>query len=157
MGNKNFSVSKLIKSPPQIVYSIIADYNVGHPEILPKPPFISLDVEKGGVGEGTEMVVKMEMFSKVLTYRAVVTEPEPGKTLIETTDTGFITTFSVNPENEGKSSFVTFTTETADSRSIIKKIEFFLISNLLKPVYTKELESLAETSLKKAHTVRMSK
>jgi hypothetical protein len=148
MATQKFSVSKLINSPPQIIYSIIADYNIGHPGILPKPPFVSLEVKKGGVGAGTEMIVKMKMFGKVQSYNAVVTEPEPGKTLVETTDTGYITTFSVESKNNGKSSLVTFSTELVLNSVLPRKIEFWVTSKLLQPVYKKELDNLAEASAK---------
>ena len=146
MSNQKFSVSKLINSPAKIVYSIIADYNNGHPRILPKPPFVSLEVEKGGIGSGTEMIVKMEMFGKVQTFRAVVTEPEPGRVLVETTDTGYITTFTIDPRDDNKNSYVTFTTELAINSGIMKRFEFWITSKLLKPVYKKELEILSEVA-----------
>jgi hypothetical protein len=149
MSTKIFSVSKIINSPTGIVYSIIADYNDAHPKILPNPPFVSLEVVKGGVGAGTEMIVGMEMFRKVQTFRAVVTEPEPGRTLVETTDTGYKTTFSVEPENDGKKSLVTFTTELVGNPGILKRLEFCLTSKLLRPVYKKELENLADASAKR--------
>ena len=131
MASNKFSVSKIINSSPDVVYSIIADYNNAHPKILPKPPFISLKVERGGIGAGTEMLVQIKMFGKVQTYRAVVTEPAPGKTLVETTDTGYITTFSVQSENNGNSCLVTFTTELAPYSGLMKKFEFWVISKLL--------------------------
>ena len=149
MSTKIFSVSKIISSPTGTVYSIIADYNDAHPKILPNPPFVSLEVVKGGVGAGTEMIVGMEMFRKVQTFRAVVTEPEPGRTLVETTDTGYRTTFSVEPENDGKKSLVTFTTELVGNPGILKRLEFWLTSKLLRPVYNKELENLADASAKR--------
>lgn len=149
MALQKFSVSKLISSPAHIVYSIIADYNDAHPKILPNPPFISLEVVKGGVGAGTEMIVGMEMFRKVQKFGAVVTEPNPGRTLVETTDTGYRTTFSVEPENDGKKSLVTFTTELVGNPGILKRLEFWLTSKLLRPVYKKELENLSDTSAKR--------
>jgi hypothetical protein len=152
MVTQKFSVSKLINSPPQIVYSIIADYNVGHPGILPKPPFVSLKVEKGGIGSGTEMLVEMKIFSKVQRFRAVVTEPEPGTTLVETTDTGYITSFSVESKNNGKSSLVTFTTELVLNSGLPRKIEFWVTSKLLQPVYKKELENLSKFATTHTYT-----
>ena len=148
MAVKKFSVSKKINSSPDVVYSIIADYNNAHPIILPKPPFISLKVEKGGIGAGTEMLVQMEMFGKVQSFRSVVTEPVPGKTLVETTDTGYITTFSVEPEDNGKNCLVTFTTELAHYSGLKKKFEFWLTSKLLQPVYKRELDILDSEAMK---------
>ena len=150
MSAKIFSVSKKINSSPDVVYSIIADYINAHPKILPKPPFISLKVERGGIGAGTEMLVQMKMFNKVQTFRTVVTEPVPGKTLVETTDTGYITTFSVEPENNGKSCLVTFSTELTNYPGLRKKFEFWVTSKLLQPVYKKELEILASEAEKQS-------
>jgi len=143
MATKKFSVSALIESAPKIVYSVIADYNIGHPTILPRPPFVSLKVEKGGIGAGTEMIVKMKMFGREQSFRAVVTELEPGRVLVETTDTGYITTFIVEPRDNGKNSYVTFTTELAENLGLGKRIEFWLTARLLTPVYKKELKKLA--------------
>lgn len=148
MKVKSFSVSLLIKSPPQIVYSIIADYHNLHPQILPKPPFVSLDVEQGGIGGGTVALVKMKIMGKLQSFRTIVTEPEPGRLLVETNDTGYITIFNVEPGNEGKYSYVTFTTQLAENSGLMKRLEFLLTKRLLIPVYKKELEKLGEISLR---------
>jgi len=151
MATQKFSVSKLIHSPAKVVYSIIADYNNGHPMILPKPPFVSLEVEKGGTGAGTEMIVKIEMFGKIQSYRAVVSEPDPGQVLVETANTGYITTFIVEQCDNGKNSYVTFTTKLTENLGLMKKIEFWFTSKLLRPVYKKELEKLAEVADSTGH------
>lgn len=142
MTNHKFSVSKLINSSPKILYSIIADYREAHPKILPRPPFVSLDVEKGGVGAGTVARVQMKVMGRIQTFRTEVSEPEPGQVLVETNDTGYITTFTVEPRNDGKNAFVTFTTEISNEFGLLKKIEFRLTKLLLIPVYRKELENL---------------
>ena len=149
MAKQKFSVSKLISSPPQVVYSIIADYHNAHPKILPKPPFVSLVVEKGGVGAGTVALVQMKVMGKIQTFHTVVSEPDPGRVLVETNDTGYITTFTFDPHNDGKNSFVTFTTEIPDDSSLIKKLEFRLSRILLVPVYERELENLAVEASKR--------
>jgi hypothetical protein len=141
-----FSVSALIESDPQIIYSIIADYNDGHQKILPKPPFVSLVVEAGGKGEGTIVLVQMKVLGKLQVFRTVVSEPEPGRVLVETNDTGYITTFTVEPRDDGKLSYVNFTTEISDDAGLLKKLEFRLSKLLLVPVYNKELEKLAEVA-----------
>lgn len=142
MSNYKFSVSKLINASPKIVYSIIADYRDAHPKILPKPPFVSLLVEHGGLGAGTVARVQMKVMGRTQTFRTEVSEPDPGRVLVETNDTGYITTFMVEPHNDGKNSFVTFTTEISNKSGLLKKIEFRLSKLLLIPVYQKELENL---------------
>ena len=144
MMDYKFSVSKLINSPPKIVYSIIADYRDAHPKILPKPPFVSLVVEQGGFGAGTVVRVQMKVMGKLQIFKTVVTEPEPGRVLVETNDTGYITTFTIEPRDDDKNSYVTFTTEISKDSGLMKKLEFRLSKILLIPVYEKELINLAK-------------
>jgi hypothetical protein len=152
MMNYRFSVSALIQSAPKNVYGIIADYKNGHPKILPNPPFVSLVVEKGGVGEGSVLKVQMKVAGKLQSFKTVVTEPEPGRVLVETNDTGYITTFTVEPHDNGKSSYVTFTTEIPSNSRLSKKIEFFFSKRILPAVYKKELQILAEVAAKESKT-----
>src|SRR5688500_9099663 len=95
MAAQQVSASALMHAPPQAVYAIIADYHHGHPQILPKPPFVSLAVEQGGTGAGTVIRVHMRVLGQLHMVRAVVTEPEPGRVLVETNDNGSVTTFTV--------------------------------------------------------------
>ncbi len=143
MSQYKFSVSSFIPAPPAVVYGIIADYKNGHPKILPKPPFVSLVVEKGGIGAGSILKVQMKVAGKLQTFQTVVTEPEPGRVLVETNDTGYITTFTVEPHDNEKNSYVTFTTEIPDDSKLSKKIEFFFSKMILPAVYKKELENLS--------------
>ncbi|HMN50203.1 MAG TPA: SRPBCC family protein [Ignavibacteriaceae bacterium] len=143
MSKYKFSVSALIPAPPKIVYNIIVDYKNSHPKILPKPPFVSLVVEEGGLGAGSVLKVQMKVAGKLQTFKTVVTEPEPGRILVETNDTGYITNFIVEPRDDGNSSYVTFTTEIPVNSKLSKKIEFFFSKMILPPVYKKELENLS--------------
>jgi hypothetical protein len=148
LSSNKFSVSAKINSSSKVVYAIIADYRDAHPKILPKPPFVSLIVEQGGIGAGTIFRVQMKVLGKLQTFRTVVTEPEPGRVLVETNDTGYITTFTVEPIDDGNNSIVTFTTEIPDSSGLLKKLEFHLTKLLLTPVYKQELENLAQFAAK---------
>ena len=148
MSSNKFSVSAKINSSSKVVYAIIADYRDAHPKILPKPPFVSLIVEQGGIGAGTIVRVQMKVLGKLQTFRTVVTEPEPGRVLVETNDTGYITTFTVEPIDGEKNSIVTFTTGIPDSSGLLKKLEFRLTKLLLTPVYKQELENLARFAAK---------
>jgi len=152
MTEYKFSVSSLIPASPKIVYGIIADYKNGHPKILPKPPFVSLVVEEGGLGAGSVLKVQMKVAGKLQTFKTVVTEPEPGRILVETNDTGYITTFTVEPREDAKSSYVTFTTEIPGDSKFSKKIEFFFTKFYLPLVYKKELQMLAEVVVKQSKT-----
>lgn len=72
------SASARIDAPPERVYAIIADYRTGHPRILPEP-FSGLTVERGGIGAGTTIRFQMKLLGRTETYRADITEPEPGR------------------------------------------------------------------------------
>jgi hypothetical protein len=53
MQTVHTEVSAVIDAPPAEVYAIFADYRNAHPQVLPKPYFGDLVVEKGGNGAGT--------------------------------------------------------------------------------------------------------
>src|SRR6476619_4413817 len=90
------TASARIASAPERVYAIIADYKNGHPRILPKQ-FLGLAVEQGGVGAGTVINFQMRAFGRIVTNRSAVTEPEPGRVLVETElgGKGIVTPFTV--------------------------------------------------------------
>ncbi len=83
-------------------------------------------------------------------FRAVITEPEPGRVLVETNDNGYVTTFTVEPRADGQQAYVTIATEMAGRAGILGALERWLASRLLRPVYVKELEQLAAVAAKRA-------
>ena len=143
MAARQFSASALIHAPPQDLYAIIADYEHGHPQILPRPPFVSLAVEQGGTGAGTVIRVQMHVWGRLQTFRAVITEPEPGCILVETNDNGYVTTFTVEPRARGQQAYVTIATEMTGRAGILGTLERWFVARLLRPVYVKELVQLA--------------
>ena len=143
MATHQISASALIQAPPQDLYAIIADYHQGHPQILPKPPFVSLEVEEGGTGAGTVIRVQMRVLGQLQTFRSVVTEPESGRVLVETNDNGYVTTFTVEPRADGQQAYVTIATEISGRAGILGALERRFVTRLLRPVYVKELEQLA--------------
>jgi hypothetical protein len=150
MAANRFSVSALIHAPPQRVYAIIADYHDGHAQIIPKPPFVSLVVEQGGTGTGTVIRVQIRVLGRIQTYRAVVTEPEPGRVLVETNDTGYVTSFTVEPRADGQHAFVTIATEITGRAGVTGALERWFAPRLLRPVYVKELGQLAAVAATRA-------
>jgi Polyketide cyclase / dehydrase and lipid transport len=133
-----------INAAPKSVYSIIADYRTGHPRIVPDT-FSDMTVERGGVGDGTIIRFKMRVFGRTQSFRAAVTEPEPGRILVETDldSNGAITTFTVNPGTASETSEVTITTELPVRSGPLGALERFLITRFLRPLYVKELALLA--------------
>lgn len=136
-------VSRDIAAPPGEVYAILADYHRGHPAILPRPPFTDLVVERGGVGAGTVIRVTMRVMGRSQAFRATITEPEPGRILEETADTGYVTRFFVEPSGDGRGARVTIHTVPPARRGPGAWLERWLVRRLLEPTYHRELDLLA--------------
>lgn len=149
MTTNEFSASALIQAPPARVYAIFADYHDAHPAILPKPPFVSLAVEQGGVGAGTVIQIKMRLFGQLQTFRSFVTEPEPGRVLVESNDTGYVTSFIVEPR--GPHSYVTIRTQINQPTGWRSRFEAWLVARLLRPVYVRELANVAALATKQTN------
>lgn len=148
MKTYEISASLLIEAPATVIYSIIADYHHGHPEILPKPPFDSLEVIEGGIGDGTVIRVGMKVLGKHQEFRSVIIEPEPGRVLVETNDNGYVTTFTVDPEGGAVQSFVTISTMLNGRTGVTGYLEYWFMNKFLYPVFVRELELLKTASLK---------
>lgn len=141
MSLVNISASAVVRAAPQRVYEIIADYRNGHPHIIPSKYFRNLVVEEGGTGAGTKIRFEMIMFGKALQAQSVITEPERGRVLVESTTDGLaVTSFIVEPLDGGKSAKVTMSTDLKSQGLIGNTIFRFL----LKRIYRAELALLAE-------------
>src|SRR5690348_11840480 len=141
------SASAVIPARRERVYSLISNYKDGHPRILPKQ-FTSLVVEQGGVGAGTVIRFQMSVFGKKQTFRAAITEPEPGRVLVETDldMNGAVTTFTVNPGTAPADSNVTISTELPVRSGFLGGLERKAATLLLRPIYIQELENLARVA-----------
>jgi len=143
-----FIVSKSaeINAPADRLYGIIADYHNGHPRILP-PAFTGLVVEAGGIGAGTRIRVGMRVFGRVMTFPAEISEPVPGRVLVERNlgDRPSVTTFTVD-RLEASRSRVTIATELPVRGGIAGRLERFLTKRFLEPIYGAELAKLAEAA-----------
>ncbi len=134
------AASALIKVSARQVYAVLADYTNGHPHILPSQYFSHLQVEQGGVGTGTVVGFQMRVLGKTQTFHADITEPEPGRVLVETNlPSGPVTTFTVDPRMGGQQAQVTITTELAVSNWL----EGLFTRMLLHRIYVQELKLLA--------------
>ena len=122
--------TKVIQAPPEKVYAVLANYSQSHPAILPKQVFSDLVVEQGGVGAGTVVRVTMAAPGAKQELHVTVSEPEPGRVLVES-GSGMITTFTVDPKDGGKSSQVTISTEATPSPGLQGWIEKLVTPGLL--------------------------
>lgn len=134
------TASKRIHAPAEKIYEILADYRTKHPLILPKPYFLSLDVEEGGVGEGTIVNFTMRVLVRTQSFRSLITEPVPGRVLLETDlHSGISTHFELSPLENGQHTQVTIST-TLQNRGVVEGV---IAKLLLQKIYRRELKQLA--------------
>jgi Polyketide cyclase / dehydrase and lipid transport len=139
------SASAIINASAKQVYAILADYRDGHPRILPKQYFSSLEVERGGIGAGTVIRFEMRAPGMTRTFHADITEPEPGRVLVESNRVASdsasksVTTFTVDPVNGGQQAQVTIST----TLSVLNWLEGLFTSMFLRRVYAQELKQIA--------------
>jgi hypothetical protein len=128
-----------VHAPADRVYDLIADYRNGHPRIVPPKYFRNLVVERGGRGAGTVITYDMKLFGQFRTSRASVTEPVPGRELVETVEgEDIVTTFRVDPAGAA-ASYVTISTTVPTRGGITGALKRRLVRALLAPVYRDEL------------------
>jgi uncharacterized protein YndB with AHSA1/START domain len=136
-------VSDVVDARPELIWDILTDYQEKHPHILPKPYFTELFVEKGGKGAGTEIRVSMNVMGARRVFHMVVSEPEPGRVLVETDKaTGQATTFTVYPLAEGNQSRVTITTGFQPGTGLSGLFEKLFTPPVLRHIYKRELQQL---------------
>ena len=145
MRTQQVSTSAVINAPAKQVYAILADYHDGHPRILPRQYFPFLEVERGGVGAGTILRFEMRAPGMTRTFHADVTEPEPGRVLVESnwseTDPAAksMTTFTVDPVKGEQQTQVTIST----ALSVSSWLEGLFTTMFLRRVYAQELRQIA--------------
>ena len=129
-----------IDAPAASVYRLVADYRDGHTRIVPPKYFSDLRVDSGsGWGAGTVITYRMRVAGTTKNARASVTEPEPGRVLVET-DTGneTVTTFVVDPLGDRRSR-LTISTALPTHSGIRGWLERSFIRSYLGRVYAAEL------------------
>jgi hypothetical protein len=153
MSTYQVQTSAHISAPAQLVYAIIADYRNGHPHILPSY-FSNLVVEEGGIGAGTRIRFDMTALGRKQTFRATVSEPEPGRVLLEDNGpkAGSMTTFTVDPVAQGAEAQVTITTQFQQRSGLGGLIERFISGLFLRRVYAQELQLLAKVARERQQT-----
>ena len=141
------SSSTVIAAPPRVVHGIVADYHRGHPSILPPKYFGAMVVEEGGIGAGTRIRFEMRTFAGTRTLHAVITEPEPGRRLVESYPAdGMVTTFTFEPGPSGAGDTL-MTIDTRYQRAGLRGwFERLLVPPFLRTVFRAELALLAAQS-----------
>jgi hypothetical protein len=145
MNPSTVSATARVQAPARRVYDLIADYQNGHKRIVPPKYFKRLDVESGGVGDGTVIRVTIHILGADRTYRAKVTEPEPGRVITETDlENGLATSFIVTPS--GGACDVTIATAIPRLPGMLAAVQRWLVRRTLPRIYEEELRLIASES-----------
>lgn len=136
--------SRTLDASPERVMAILRDYRTEHPAILPRPPFTALDVVEGGIGAGTVLELGMKTLGKEQRLRGVVTEPEPGRLLVESYEgpNGLVTSFTVDATNRG-TNLVIDTRGRVLSKGLLGRLERWMTERMLQSVYRREIDLIA--------------
>jgi hypothetical protein len=139
----NVIASAEIEASAEEIYAVFSDYEVAHKAILPKPYFAEMVVLAGGQGAGTVVDVHLEVFGSKKTYHLTVTEPKPGRLLVETDyKTGERTHFIMEPLPNGNT-MVTLDSKFKTSTGFAGLIERLITPPVTRYIFKKELENLA--------------
>lgn len=137
--------SAVIDAPPAEVYAIFVDYQNTHPKILPQPYFGDLIVEQGGKGAGTVFRTSVSVMGTTTNYHMMVTEPQPGRVLVETdAKQGVTTTFTVEPVEGGKRSRVTIATDWTPRPGVMGWLEKLSTPGIMRKIYSAQLKLVQE-------------
>jgi ribosome-associated toxin RatA of RatAB toxin-antitoxin module len=144
MSKIHVEESTIINARAETLYGIVADYEVGHPAILPKP-MDGLRVDKGGQGLGTELTVFVNVMGSKTSFRQRVTKSEPF-TLIEESniDNDLVTRFYFDALPDGKTK-VTISTDFTPQNFV----ERLLNPMLMYSMYKRELRNLEAYAIQK--------
>ncbi|WFU05245.1 SRPBCC family protein (plasmid) [Rhizobium sp. CB3171] len=134
------SAERTIDAPADDVYRYLADMHL-HARFLP-PPFYDFQVEEGGVGAGNVVSFKIKSAGGVRELRMEVTEPEPGRTLVQTDigNSGLVRTFTVTPH--GEQALVNITSRFDGETGIAGFVEGLVAPRRLHRIYLQELARL---------------
>ena len=141
----NVRTSRVINARPDDIYNIIADYHAGHQAILPEPYFKEMTLEEGGYGAGTVIRVVMKVFGRTYRYHMIVTEPKPGRIIVETDlHTGQESRFIITPVDGGQKSDVTIAATFPGKPGLAGLMERLFKPRITRSIFDKELQKLAE-------------
>jgi Polyketide cyclase / dehydrase and lipid transport len=140
MSPVHVSAGRVLDAPADVVYHCIADYREHHrPDGFLPPAFKTMQVEGTGYGEGTTITYRSVVGGVSRTATQHITEPEPGRVLVETGD-GATTTFTVDPQGPTHCN-VRFDT-VLDVGGLEGLLTRLFAPRLLRPLYLDELDRL---------------
>ena len=152
MGQITAKAASVLDARPEDVYATIADYQHGHPNILPKGSIYDLKVEQGGYGAGTIIRFKFKVLGVAQSFHQRISEPEPGRVLVEQdidSVRNAITSFTVTPLENGQKSHVEISTTMNTSPGLMGVVERIMVPIVNPRVYRKELKLLEAVAQKR--------
>lgn len=153
MAQITVKAADVLNARPEDVYATIADYQHSHLDILPKEALYDLQVEQGGYGAGTVIRFKMKALGVVQSFHHRVSEPEPGRVLVEqdiNSAQNVRKTFTVNPVENGQRSHVEIAATMNTSPGLQGFMERIIVPIFNRRVYRKELKLLEAVAQKRS-------
>ena len=134
-----FAAERVINGPAQVIYHLIADYREHHrPEGFLPSAFSDQEILEGGIGAGTVLRYTLTAGGRARGITARVTEPEPGRTLMELAP-GIETTVTIEPvADRTRVRFDTILVEAGVTGLLTR----LFAGRLLRPIYGDELDRL---------------
>jgi hypothetical protein len=134
-----FGAERRIDAPAAVIYHCLADYREHHrPGGFLPPAFEQLEIDRGGIGAGTEYRFVMAVGGRRRAISTTVSEPVPGHTLVET-GSGIETTFTVEPDSGGARVRFDTVIEAAGLQGILNRL---FAARMIGPIYEDELQRL---------------
>lgn len=134
-----FVAERVLDAPAPVVYGCLVDYTHHHrPGGFLPPAFSNQEILSGGTGDGTVIRLSVSLGGRTSTMTAHISEPEPGRVLVEHSQS-VQTTFTVQPEADR--SRVRFET-VLEAGGLAGLMNKFFAARLLRPVYADELSRL---------------
>jgi hypothetical protein len=145
MNTIHAEVSDVIDARPEQVYAVLADYGGAHKAILPQPYFTDLTIEEGGHGAGTVYRLRVNVWGREFKYHHQVSEPEPGRVLVEADmDTTQYSSFTLDPVNGGSQTRVTISAHMPSSAGLLGVMERLFTPSMQRKMFRQELRNLAD-------------
>jgi hypothetical protein len=139
MGQITVEHEGAVGAPAELTYGLIAD-DAHHQKFLPEA-FSNFQVRSGGVGAGTVHSFDIKAGGRVRSYLMDVSEPEPGRVLMESDrDSSLVTTFTVTPDAAGCR--VRITTTWQGASGVGGFFERTFAPKVLRKLYAEELARL---------------
>lgn len=134
-----FAAERLMNAPADTIYHCLADYREHHrPDGFLPPAFSDLEILRGGVGDGTEYRLTMDLGGRRRDMVVSVRETVPGRELVES-GTGLETTFTVDPTDTGVRVRFETVMEQSGLPGLLSRL---FAARWLRPVYEEELRRL---------------